>query len=452
MIFSKPYKQEYKSIWKIAYPLVLGNAGHMITSIADTIMVGQLGSDHLAAASIAHTIFILIFVFGIGIANGLTPLVGKAYGEKDFTELKSLFKYGFYTITITGLIIAGIMLLAANVIPYLGQEPRVVELAVPYYYIISFSMIPYMVFLSYKQFADGMTKTKPGMTIIIICNIANVILNYLLIYGKYGFPELGLNGAAIATLISRAMMAICFIFYMQYNTFLKQFVHNFSSILPTFDKPKAIMKLGIPTGFQYVLEVGAFASSVVMTGWLGAKSLASFQIVMSICGLTYLMSGGVANASTVRISNLIGEGKLKKVRVAGASAFIMVISFMAIASIVLILGRHFFPSLYITEFEVIEVASKLILAAAIFQIMDGTQVTAMGSLRGMQDVKIPTYIAMLAYWVLMLPVTYFLGIYMELGVVGIWYGFIVGLFGAALGLFIRYEYVSRKYAMQSSLT
>jgi len=443
-MFTKEYQLHYRRNWQIAYPLVLGQAGHMITNIADTIMIGQLGSTHLAGASIAHTVFILLFVFAIGIVTGVTPLVGKAYGEKDIPKLRMLFKNGLLINSIVGVIITGIMYFSFPVLYHLGQEPEVVNFAVDYYKVVVFSMLPFMVFLHYKQFVDGLARTKPGMVIIIVCNIINVILNYGLIFGNFGLPRMEIAGAAIATVIARLLMAISFIVYMRYDWALNIYIKNLEYIKYEWSKIKDILRIGIPIGLQYVFEVGAFAAGAVMTGWLGATSLAAHQIVISLAALTYLMSSGVASAATVRISNHIGERKYRRMRIAGYSAFVMVVAFMTITGIIFIIGRNFFPMLYIDEKDVLVLASSLMVVAGLFQILDGIQVTALGALRGMEDVRKPTLIAMFSYWGLMLPACYFFGFIAEMGVIGIWVGYLFGLFFASIILLWRFVRTSSK--------
>lgn len=443
-MINKEYKLHFKINWQIAYPLVLGQAGHMITSIADTIMVGQLGSTQLAAASIAHSVFIVIFVFGLGITAATTSISGKAYGERNTALLQSIFVNGLLTTIFFGLAIAFIMYLSTFLFPYLNQPPQVVALAIPYYKILILSWLPYFIFMHYKQFVDGLTLTKPGMIIIVVCNILNVFLNYGFIFGKIGFPELGLNGAAVATAISRALMALCYIIIMRYSKTLRVYLKKMSLRYISYERIKEFFKLGLPIGLQHILEVGAFAVGAIMTGWLGAKQLAAYQIVMSLASLTMMMSIGIASTATIRISNLLGERNFHRLKIAGYSAFYMVIAFMTTSGVIFIIGRYAIPSLYINEPDVIEIASKLMIIAGLFQIMDGTQVTATGALRGLQDVNSPTFISLFSYWIITLPLAYFLGICLNWGAMGIWWGYLIGLLFAAIALTSRFLYLLKK--------
>lgn len=443
-MFSKEYRIHYSKTWSLAYPLVIGQAGHMLTNIADQMMVGRLGSTELAAASIANIVFILVFVFGIGLASGITALSGKAYGEKDFTMLKDIFSTGLKTNVLIGILLTMILIAMRGVFPYLGQEPLVATLAQPYYDILVFSMLPYMVFLHYKQFVDGLAKTKPGMIVLLVCNAVNIVLNYGFIYGKLWLPELGLNGAAVATTISRVLMALSFVFLMYYSTSLRKYVIGFVRSKFHYERFLEILKIGVPIGFQIVLEVAAFVIGAIMTGWLGAKQLAAYQIVIGLASLTFLMASGVASTATVRISNYLGERKFRRLEIAGYSAIIMSVAFMAFSGVLFYIGRNYLPTLYINEPDVVAIASKLMIIAALFQVMDGTQVTAIGALRGLQDVNAPTYIALFSYWIVSLPICYYLAIYLNIGVEGIWYGYLVGLTVAAVTLTWRYIYKSKR--------
>lgn len=447
-MFSKEYKIHYKINWGIAYPLVLGQAGHMITSIADTIMVGQLGSLQLAAASVAHNVFILVFVFGLGISYATTTIVGKAYGERNTELLQSIFFNGLFATIGFGILLTVLMFLITYLFPYLQQKQEVIELAVPYYKILVFSWLPYFIFMHYKQFVDGLTKTKPGMIIILVCNVVNVILNYGLIFGALGMPKMGLNGAAVATVIARSLMAICFILLMRYSKTLSIYLKKVSIKYLSFERIKEFFKLGLPIGVQHILEVGAFVVGALMTGWLGAKQLAAYQIVISLASLTFLMSSGISSTATIRISNLLGEKKYYRLRIAGFSAFYMVLTFMSICGVLFIIGRYAIPSIYINEPDVIKIASQLMIIAGLFQIMDGTQVTALGALRGLQDVNYPTLISLLSYWIITLPFAYFLGIYLNYGVNGIWWGYLIGLFFAAVILTGRFLYLLKRINKQ----
>lgn len=445
------YLEHYKKNMIVAYPIVLGQAGHIITHIADSMMVGQVGSVDLAAASIANTVFLLPFVLGIGIATGLTPLVGKSFGQKNTENLRELFKAGLIGNMLIAVLLTGVLAVFGGLFNYLGQEPEVVEKAVPYYWMLVASMIPVMLFINYKQYVEGFEVTMPGMVISVLGNGLNIFLNWVFIFGHLGFEPMGLLGAGYATLTSRILMAIAFVAYVHYVKFFKVYIVGLNLLKFNLKKVYNIYKLGIPIGLQFVLEVGAFTTGAVMVGWISAEALAAHQIAISLAALTYLMSGGVASAATIRLSNLVGENKLTDMRIAGYSSLFMVMTFMGVSAILFVALKDFLPTLYVDEQQVITMASSLLLITAFFQLFDGAQVTMLGCLRGIEDVRFPTIVALISYWIIGIPSSYIFGIYMDLGVQGVWYGYVTGLGAAAVVLYIRFEFVSKRMLLKPVL-
>lgn len=298
-----------------------------------------------------------------------------------------------------------------------------------------------MLFQTFKQYAEGLSFTRTAMFITLSANLLNILLNYLLIYGKLGFPALGLNGAGWATFISRVIMAIAIVIYVSRASWFQQGLK-----LKQFQKKLVVrmLKLGIPTGFQYVFEVGAFSCAAIMMGWLGAQALAAHQIALNMAAVSYMMVTGIAAASTVRVGNQLGKQDIPNMRRAGFSAFLMGLMLMTASAIIFVVGKYFLPSLYIDEPQVIELAGSLLIVAAFFQLSDGVQAVGLGTLRGMADVKIPTIITLVAYWLVGLPIAYWLAFPMELGAHGIWYGLLLSLTLAAILLFARFHYLSKK--------
>ncbi len=438
-MLSKSYVENYKINIKLAYPIMLGQVGHILTGIADSIMVGNISAGHLAAGALGHSIYIVFFIIGLGIATGITPLVGISYGEKNYRECGNYLKNGLFATMIIGFIMMLIMILALPLLSFLGQPPEVIKLAKPYYIISAFSIIPSMLFVAMKQFTEGITLTKPAMTASIVFNIANIILNYLLIYGNFGFPRLELEGAAWATFISRAGMGLSLLLYVFYHPKFKIYLHNLNWKKYSVKHIRKILVLGFPISLQYLLEVAAFSFGALMMGWLSSSALAAHQIAISIAGFTYLAASGIGSAATIRISNLLGERRPEELKISGNASFILVLIWMSIAAVLLIALRYVIPAFYVSESEVIELSAQLFIVAAIFQIFDGMQVTALGALRGLEDVKVPTLIALLSYWIVALPVGYLLGIVFEIGAVGIWLGYVAGLILAAVLLYGRFK-------------
>lgn len=443
-MFSKDYRNHYKINIKLAYPIIIGQVGHIMTGIADSIMVGQVGSEYLAAASFAHNIFIMFFVFGVGVSTGLTPLVGVAKGQNNSRECGRLLSNGTILGIFAGMALTAIILAVYPFLKYMGQTDVVLQLAQPYYIITAFSMFPGMLFLTFKQFTEGLSLTKPAMFFSISGNLLNIVLNYFLIYGVWIFPRLELDGAGYATLIARLYMGLAFGYYVFSNTLFKGYIKHFGDKLISRKRIIAILKLGIPIGFQLILEIASFSFGAIMIGWLGAYPLAAHQIAISLAATTYLAAGGLASAATIRLSTLIGAGKFEEMRRAGFSTFLMAAMFMFVTAILFILLRNYLPLIFVNEREVIELASGLIIIASLFQMFDGTQVVGLGALRGLKDVKIPTLTALMAYWCVGIPTGYTLAFVFGYGAYGVWIGYLVGLGTAAVLLFFRFVKVSRE--------
>lgn len=427
----------------MAWPIVFGQLGHMMSSVADNIMVGRLGSTSLAAAAFANTIFALFILFGIGVAIGLTPLIGRAHGKNDEKEKASLFKHGLVSNIIVGLVLTIIMLALIPLMPYFGQPEEVIDTTIPYYFTLAISVVFTMIFFHFKQFGEGIYITKPTMVITIIGNLINIGLNFIFIYGMFGVPAYGVLGAGIATLISRILMVLALYLYFK-HTHMKKYFQTFGNGYFSWKKIRFILKNSLPIGFQYIIEVSAFVLGAIMIGWLGTISLAAHQIAINLVSITYLIASGVASATTIRVSNLYGLGKNREVIYAASSGIKVTFIFMVFASLIFLMGNTFLPSLYIDELPVIEIASKLIFIAVIFQLMDGMQIVLLGIFRGLNDLKIPTYITAIAYWIIALPTSYFVGIYLGVGAEGIWIGYLAGLSSSALMLYIRYKKIKNR--------
>ena len=422
---------------------MLSQLGQVLVGVADSLMVGQLGAEPLAAASLANVVFHVIMVFGLGVSLAVTPLVAAADGEQDSSKIQRIFSNGLLVNTILGVLLVLSVVVCTPVLYQLDQPTEVVVLAIPYLQIITVALVPYMIFQSFRQFAEGMGNTRQAMYVTLTGNALNIVLNYLLIYGKLGFPELGLNGAGWATLIARTVMAILMGLYIYRAPKFRPFRSAF--VLQNISKRviRRILNVGIPAGFQFVFEVGAFGFAAIMMGWLGTLTLAAHQIAISLASISYMMATGIGSAAAIRVGNQLGRKDLANLRIAGHTNFIMVALFMGLAALIFLSLRHFLPTLYISDHQVIEIASQLLVVAAFFQISDGVQVVTMGALRGIEDVKIPTVIAITAYWVLGLPAGYLLAFPMELGANGIWYGLLIGLSAAALLLFYRFNHKTK---------
>ncbi|SMG33358.1 multidrug resistance protein, MATE family [Marivirga sericea] len=436
---AQDFKEHFKRNYLLAYPVVLSQLGHVLVGTADSVMVGRVGTEELAAVSVANAVFSVTMMFGIGISFGLTPLVAQSDGEGNHRSAMRFMKHSFVINLIFGLLLFGILLFGGFILDILDQPKEVVVLAKPYLAIIGFSLVPFMIFQTYKQFAEGLSLTKQAMYITISANVINIVLNYILIFGKLGFEPMGLVGAGWATLISRILMAVAMALFVRYYKKFAVYWKYFKVIIWNPISFKQLLNLGVPTGFQYIFEVGAFASAAIMIGWMGAVPLASHQVAMNLASISYMMATGISAAATVRVGNQLGQRDIPTMRIAAFTCFLMAVIFMSFTGLVFLGLNDYLPMLYTSDQEVIKIASSLLIIAALFQLSDGVQVVGLGALRGMGDVKLPTVVTFMAYWVIGLPTGYLLAFTFGFEEKGVWYGLLTGLSVTAVILFIRFN-------------
>lgn len=436
------YKEHVRRLFVIAYPVMLSHLGHIAVGVADSMMVGQLGAIPLAAVSLANSIFVLALMFGIGVSYGLTPLVASADGRGKVSRIARLLKHSLLINVAFGLLLFGVLIAVIPFLYQLNQPAEVVARATPYLWVVGSSMLPFMFFQGYKQLIEGLGHTRQAMVITLLANGLNVALNWVFIFGKLGFPEMGLVGAGWATLISRIVMAVMMALYFYKS---ERFVQYRRSVEGYKKKVfRKLLNLGVPMGFQYIFEVGAFSGAAIMVGWIGANALAAHQIAINLASISYMVASGFAAAATVRVGNQLGRGQLTGMRDAGFISFGLVVLMMLGFAAVFIAGQHFFPSLYIDNEQVIQMAGTLLVIAAFFQISDGIQVVGLGTLRALEDVKVPTLITLVAYWVIGIPGGYLLAFHAGLGVQGVWWGLLAGLTVAAVLLSWRFWRLSHR--------
>ncbi len=438
------FKKHFRINLKLAYPVMLSHLGQMTVGVADNVMVGRVGKESLAAASLANSIFMIFLVLGIGMSLAITPQAAKADGEKNNPLLTEILKHGLLVNVIFGILLTVAILLGRDLIWYLNQPEMVVKLALPYLGIIALSLIPFMIFQAFRQFIEGLGYTRQAMYVTITANIINIVLNYIFIFGKLGMEPMGLYGAGLATMISRVIMAILLglfvLFDRRFSKFWKVFtVGNFS-----FPLIRENLRLGIPMAFQLIFEVSTFSIAAIMIGWIGATPLAAHQIALNLASISYMVALGIASASTIRVGNQLGKKDYHTLRNAAMTSLAMATMFMATTAILFFAGRYWLPELYIGDADVQSMAATLLVVAALFQLSDGIQVVMLGSLRGMADVRIPTIITLLAYWGIGLPLGYVLAFILDMGAVGVWIGLWAGLSLAAAMLFIRFDRLTKR--------
>ena len=442
----KEYLPLYKTNLLLAGPVVLSQIGQVTVSLADNMMVGHVGTPELAAASFASSVFHIGMLFGIGICIGLTPLVGRAFSQKKDDEAGAYLKNGFFVHLVMSILIVFIMGGVSFFLNRMGQPVEVAKMALPYFLQLVVSLFPMLIFFSFTQFLEGVGNTKIAMYITLSSNLINIGLNYLLIFGKFGFPELGLLGAGWATLISRVCMPIMLIPVLMKN---KSYRHLFAIAYHARflkSKMREVLNVGIPIGFQVIVEITTFAVGAIMMGWIGAEALAGHQVALGLASMTYMISLGISSGTTIRVSHEYGVKNFQMLKRSVYASLHLVLLFMAIMGIVFVVFRHQLPLLFTTDVDVINVAANLLVIAALFQIFDGVQVILLGTLRGLSDVTIPMFMAFLSYSVVGLPVSYIASIVLGMGPIGVWIGFLCGLSVAAVLFSIRLKRIYKTFA------
>jgi len=443
-------RDHLKTNVNLAVPVMASQLGQVMVGVADNMMVGQVGYIPLAGASLGNAIFFFFMVFGLGVSFAITPLVGFAQGQGDKKHGGEVLRHGLVINTILGVLLFIIVMVSANYLHLLGQEPAVVEQATPYMFVIGFSMIPFLVFQSFRQFSEGLSMTKIPMIVSVSMNILNIILNYILIYGKLGAPELGLLGAGIATLISRIMMAIVMVIYVLSHHSYKPYLSSLGIKNLDLTLIKDLLRIGIPAGLQFVFEVGAFSMAALMMGWIGAPTQAAHQIAINMASISYMTVSGLGAAAAIRVGNQLGKKQYKTMKDAALTLVAMGTALMVVFAALFILLKDKLPLLYNDQPEVVSIAAGLLIIAALFQLSDGVQVISLGALRGMKDVKIPTIITFLAYWVIALPLGYVLAFNYGYGANGIWFGLFLGLTIAGIWVFLRFIKLSNRQITNST--
>jgi MATE family multidrug resistance protein len=432
---------------------MLGMLGHTFVSFVDNIMVGQLGTAELAAVSLGNSFMFIAMSIGIGFSTAITPLIAEADASNNFKQAKSTYKHGLFLCTTLGILLF-LLVFFSKPLMYLMQQPEeVVVLAIPYLNLVAFSLIPLVIFEAIKQFTDGMSMTKYPMYATLIANIINVVLNYLLIFGKFGFPEMGMVGAAYGTLASRIIMVIYLWTLLRYKERSRKIVRNIKLFALDFSMIKKIVNIGSLSAMQMFFEVAIFTSAIWLSGLLGKNSQAANQIALNLSSMTFMVAMGLSVASMIRVGNQKGVQNYKELRRIAFSIFLLGILLAVFFALLFFIFHKSLPNIYVDlndttnykdNMEVLSIASNLLLAAAFFQISDSIQVVVLGALRGLQDVKIPTILTFISYWVVGFPVSYFLGTEEMYGSFGIWLGLLAGLTTASVLLFIRFNSLTLK--------
>jgi MATE family multidrug resistance protein len=428
------FDQELRPMLVLATPVIVAELGWVAMGVVDTLMVGSLGPEAIGAVGLASAVFIAIAVFGIGLLLGLDPLVAQAFGAGRIDECHHWLVAGVWLAILATPPIVGVVYLLNMALPLAGLPPKVVALAQPYLAVVGWSLPPLLFYVAFRRYLQAMNIVRAVTYTLIAANVVNAIANWVLIFGNYGAPQLGVTGAAWATLSSRLVMAVAL-----FGVILRHERHMQPRLRDTplaLDMTRVIrlVRLGFPAGGQALIEVGVFAAATALAGRVSATSLAAHQIAIHMASVTFMIPYGLASAAAVRVGHAVGRRDPEGAVVAGWTAIALGVAFMAAAALVFLT----MPALLIRAFsdnaEVIATGVRLLFVAAIFQLFDGLQGVTTGALRGLGDTRTAMLWNLGGHWFVGLPLGYLLCFRWGYGLVGLWWGLSLGLIICGIGL------------------
>jgi MATE family multidrug resistance protein len=426
-------RNELSATLRLSIPIIITNMSQIALGLIDSAMVGAINYKQLAASSLAINAIGIPQIICIGLTMAISPLVAIARGRQDAVTASRVLYNGVWLCAVATFITAILCVWGTPLLAHLGQDPEVAELAQPYFSIMAWSLIPMIIFLSVKQFSDALEMTKTGMVLALATLPVNAMLNWIFIYGKWGVPRLELYGAGVATLITRILSAFVMILIVLYHPVYKRYIAARRQAWQIkWKQQKELLHIGIPSGMQYAMEAGAFAVSGIMVGWLGATAQAAHQIALNIASFSFMASLGLAMGGSIRVSHAFGRNDKPAMRRIGISTIYGGIGYGLFCVIYFVILRNYLPLIFTNEPAVITMAAVLLLFAAFFQVSDATQTIGVSLLRGIRDVKIPTLLVAIAYWVIGIPVGYLLAFNKEMGASGIWLGLVLGLTASSI--------------------
>ena len=439
-------RKTYADLLRLALPVMLTQLGQVIVQLCDNMMVGRLGALPLAGVSFGGTVFFIIFALAIGFTLGLTPLVGELFAQNRKEECAGYLQNSIALYLTLGVVFVAMLQAAVPLMHFLGQPEEVVEVAIPYFRYLAWSVLPFMLFASFKQFLEGIGNTKVAMAIVVISNALNIFLNWVFIFGKLGAPELGAAGAGLATLIARSVTPVIMIAY-----FLSK--REFRSYIGYFSWPKMLgvsragnhyckelFRVGLPIAGHLTLENSAFCITSLMMGWIGTVEIAANQITTTMANVAFMMVVGIGSATTILTSHAYGARDREQIKAVSRASYTVGLAWNSFTALSFILLRNHIPLLFTDDPEVVRTAATLLVCCGLFQFSDGLQCISTGLLRGIKDVAVILRIALVAYVVINVPLGYLLCFVVGWGAPALWVGFIAGLTIAAILLMRRFRH------------
>jgi len=421
----------------LSVPLIISQVGHIVTGLVDSYFLGKIGKTEQAAGFLANNVFVLLLVFSIGMSFGLTPLTTQATVNGNEKDQAALLKNGFVLNLALSVLLFIILFFASPLLYFMQQPEDVVTLAIPFFQVLIFSIIPCSIFFTGKQFTEGRNNTTIAMVISIAGNLLNVILNYILIYGKFGFPEMGYMGSCWASCFARMLMAVSFIVFIYYSSTFASVSKKLKEVKINFNDIKKLFNIGFGSALQFTFEVAAFVCCALLIGRFGKEQIDAHGIAMGIASFTYMFGSGIGGASTILAGKYKAENNFTELKNTVYTSLICTITVTLFFGVFFMFFNNRLTQMFNSDPQIIQLASSLLVIAGLFQLFDGLQVTQLGILRGMEDVKIPTVITLIGYWLICLPLAYLLGIYFNYKAIGVWLAILIGLCFVAVLLFFR---------------
>lgn len=420
----------------MSWPIIIGQLGIVLMGVADTIMIGKIDATNLAAAGLANAIYYLITILGLGTLMAVSPLIAKAKAENNLEECINYFKAAILVALMLWLFIFLVNILLSNNLGWFKQNEKVIPLAKEFLTLLNYSTLPLLLYLAVKQFSDGLSITTPAAVITAIALGINIFINYLFIYGNWGMPAMGLAGAGWATIIARVFMFLTMLIYVLKHKQYKPYLVKTTTAIKK--QVVEILNIGLPSGFQYFFEVGAFATAAIIIGWIGKNEQAAHTLAINLASLTYMVATGISAGTGIAVGDAYGRKNRNDMLFAGRTGIWLGGIFMFLCALIFTVFNQFIVEISVNDMKVQTITAGLLFIAAMFQLSDGVQAVSLGALRGISDTKLPTIITIIAYWVIGIPVGYYFAFYLNLGLYGIWYGLSIGLTFSAILLSIRF--------------
>lgn len=443
-ILYRLYRYEFTETIKFSIPIIIAQLGVILMGVIDIMMIRDLGVVATAAAGATNDIFFLVCMLSIGSMNIIAPLISQYFQKKNDAECKKTLISGMILALVLGLLTMGVIKFILLNFDLLQQTPLVSVEAKKFLGILNWSILPVLGFLACKQFTDGLSLTKVAMTLTWVGLLANVLFNWLFIYGNWGFPAMGLEGAGIATVLARSLMLVLILIFLFSHPQTKKIL--LTPLSNSFEAKTIwkVFRLGLPVGFTYFLEVAAFSIAGLLIGSIDHYSQAAHRVVITLVSTTYMITSGIGIASAIRIGRVYAEKNVAKIRKMGSAALLAAILIMATFCIIFLsIPEVLIKPLIENDPKAVPIAISLLVVGGVFQISDGVQAVGLGILRGMEDVNIPTLIALIAYWLIALPLSFF-SHQQGWGAWGIWVALLMGLSTSATLLSYRFFFLLKK--------